>query len=292
MFINGVEIIDTFAEGFRFYGTRFIITAENLTWALEAGRKATGFATSIIACGCEGDIEGEVRDTPDGRPGVSVLLFASTAQELERQVFNRIGQCVMTCPTTACYNGLPEKNTITVGGKLRYFGDGWQSSKLFGQIRYWRIPVMDGEFLVEEKFGYTGEASTANFLILGEDKEGTLKAAQEAVKAIRNIPGVILPFPGGMTRSGSKVGSVYSFLKASTNTAYCPSLRGRLNTSLPPDVNCVLEIVVCGLNEEAVRKALKAGIPAACLPKIKAVTAGNYGGKLGDFKVYLHQLLN
>jgi len=291
MQINGVRIIDTYAEAFRLFGTRFIITAATKEWAMEAAGKATGFATSIIACGCEADVEGEVENTPDGRPGVAVLLFAADVQQLEQQVVDRVGQCVMTCPTAACFNGLVSPNTIMVGGKLRFFGDGWQCSKLLGEIRYWRIPVMEGEFLVEETFGYCREAADGNLLILGKDAKSTLGAARTAVEAMRQIPGVILPFPGGIVRSGSKVGSRYKFLKASTFTAFCPTLRGQVETLIPEGVNAVLEIVNCGLSMEAVRRSLTAGIIAACQPGVVEITAGNYGGKLGEFKIYLHELL-
>ena len=194
MQINGVRINDTYAEAFRLYGTRFIITAATREWALEAAQKAAGFATSIIACGCEADLEGELEDTPDGRPGVAVLLFAATAQQLESQVVDRVGQCVMTCPTTACFNGLASPHTINVGGKLRFFGDGWQSSKLIGSSRYWRIPVMDGEFLVEETFGYCTDACDGNLLIVGENSRDTLTAAEAAVKSMRQVPALSCPF--------------------------------------------------------------------------------------------------
>jgi formylmethanofuran--tetrahydromethanopterin N-formyltransferase len=291
MKINGVRIKDTYAEGFRLYGTRCIITAANLKWALEAARKATGFATSIIACDCEADLEGPFDTTPDGRPGVSILLFARTPAELEKQVVGRVGQCVMTCPTTACFNGYDSNNTLIVGGKLRYFGDGWQCSKLIGQARYWRIPVMDGEFLVEERFGYSPNSVTGNFLIMGENWHDALAAAEAAVNAIRMIPGIILPFPGGITRSGSKIGSRYNFLKASTNTSYCPTLRGTIASKLPDKANCALEIVLCGLNMEILKKAMRAGIIAACLPGVIEIAAGNYEGMLGEFTISLYKLL-
>jgi len=289
--IHGVEIEDTFAEAFGMWGARLIITAVNHKWAHEAASQMTGFATSIIACGCEAGIEAEAADTPDGRPGVSVLLFARTKDLLARQLADRIGQCVLTCPTTACFNGLMPAEPVAVGGRLRFFGDTFQRSKVVGGRRYWRIPVMEGEFLVEEKFGVQRAIGGGNILILGEDQPVTLHSAELAAEAMRRVPGVVLPFPGGLVRSGSKVGSRYKFLGASTNDAFCPSLRGSVSSALPEGVNSVLEIVLDGLEMDAIERATRAGILAACIPGIRKITAGNYGGRLGQFKIHLHKVL-
>jgi len=289
--INGVEIEDTYAEAFGVWGTRIIITAVNRKWAYEAATQMTGFATSVIACGCEAGIERELEQTPDGRPGVSVLLFARTVDLLARQLVDRIGQCVLTCATTACFSGLSAEEQVKVGGQLRYFGDGYQSSKVMGGRRYWRIPVMEGEFLVEDKFGVQRAIAGGNILILGRDQKIALEAAELAVDAMRRAPEVILPFPGGIVRSGSKVGSRYKFLGASTNEAYCPALRGIVSTSLPDGVNSVLEIVMDGLDLQAIEQATRAGILAACVPGIQAIAAGNYGGTLGKYKIHLHKVL-
>jgi formylmethanofuran--tetrahydromethanopterin N-formyltransferase len=289
--INQVEIEDTFAEAFGMWGTRVIITALNRKWAQEAALQMTGFATSIIACGCEAGIEAEVDRTPDGRPGVSVLLFARTKDLLASQLVNRIGQCVLTCPTTACFNGLASEEEVSTGSQLRFFGDGFQISKVIGGRRYWRIPVMEGEFLVEEKFGVQRAVGGGNILILGNDSLTTLQAAELAVDTMRKIPDIVMPFPGGLVRSGSKVGSRYKFLSASTNDAFCPSLRGQVSSALPEGVNSVLEIVIDGLNLQAVEQATRAGIHAACIQGILRISAGNYGGRLGQFKIYLHKVL-
>ena len=290
-FINGVEILDTFAEAFGMWGSRVIITAVNPKWAHEAAAKMTGFATSVIACRCEGGIEADLEQTPDGRPGVSVLLFAPTKDLLQRQLIDRIGQCVLTCATTACFNGLPSEEKVSVGGQLRFFGDTFQISKLIDGRRYWRIPVMEGEFLVEDKFGVQRAVAGGNILILGSSATVALEAAELAVEAMRRTHGIILPFPGGIVRSGSKVGSRYKFLKASTNDPFCPSLRGLVSSSLPEEVNSVYEIVIDGLDIGAVEQATRAGIYAACIPGIRRIAAGNYGGNLGKFKIHLHKVL-
>ena len=293
MQIQTTEILDTFAEAFEMWGTRVIITAETEKWAFAAARSMTGFATSVIGCRCEAGIEQLISedDTPDGRPGISVLLFAGSAKGVGNRLVERVGQCVMTCPTTACFNGLESAETVIVGGKLRYFGDGYQSSKLIGDQRLWRIPVMEGEFFVDESFGVQKSVGGGNFLLLGEDLSVTLKAAEEAVEAMQ-IEDIILPFPDGVVRSGSKPGSRYKALSASTNDAYCPSLRGAApKTELPESVTCVLEIVIDGLNEASVGESMKLGINAAARDGIVQITAGNYGGNLGQYHIHLHEIL-
>jgi len=294
MKIKSTEIVDTFAEAFKMSGSRIIITAESKQWAMAAAQSITGFATSVIGCKCEAGIEKELSsdDTPDNRPGVSVLIFAMDADGLGKRLMERIGQCVMTCPTTACFNGLESDTTAIVGGQLRYFGDGHQSSKVLGERRLWRIPVMDGEFVVDERFGIQDAVGGGNILILGKDQKTTLRAATAATKAMREIDGIILPFPNGVVRSGSKVGSKYKALIASSNDAYCPTLRAVTSESLvPKGVNCVLEIVIDGLNEEVVADAMHVGLHAATKPGIKQVSAGNYGGNLGQYHLHLHKIL-
>ena len=294
MKIKSTEIVDTFAEAFKMSGARVIITAATKQWAMAAAQSMTGFATSVIGCKCEAGIEKELsaEETPDNRPGISVLIFAMDADGLGKRLMERIGQCVMTCPTTACFNGLESDTTAIVGGQLRYFGDGHQISKVLGEQRLWRIPVMDGEFVVEERFGIQDAVGGGNILILGKDQKTSLRAATAATKAIHEIDGIILPFPAGVVRSGSKVGSKYKALIASSNDAYCPTLRTVTSESLVPDgANCVLEIVIDGLDEEAVTNAMRVGLHAAAKPGIKQLSAGNYGGNLGQYHLQLHKIL-
>jgi formylmethanofuran--tetrahydromethanopterin N-formyltransferase len=294
MLINGVTVVDTFAEAFAMWGARVLITAENEKWAAAAARSMTGFATSVIGCKCEAGIERVVPagETPDGRPGMLVLLFATSAEGVGKRLVERIGQCVMTCPTTACFNALAGESTVVVGGLLRYFGDGFQAAKLFDGRRFWRVPVMDGEFVVEERFGVQPAVGGGNLLLLGEDMSPTLAAAEAAVDAMRTVPGVILPFPDGVVRSGSKVGSRYKSVIASTNDAYCPTLRAVSKaTELGQEIGCVLEIVLDGLDLEAVREAMRRGLAAAAQPGILQISAGNYGGNLGQYKIELRSLL-
>ncbi|MGL4551762.1 MAG: formylmethanofuran--tetrahydromethanopterin N-formyltransferase [Gemmataceae bacterium] len=295
MTINSVEIEDTFAEAFPMTAARLIVTADTPGWARVAAREATGFAASVIGCDCEAGLERVVPadETPDGRPGVSLLFFAFSRDALQKAVINRVGQCVLTCATTACYNGLPvdPARSIKVGGNLRFFGDGWQFSKKLDGRRYWRIPVMDGEFVCEDAFGTVKGVAGGNFLILGRTRAAALAAAEAAAEAIGRVPGVILPFPGGLVRSGSKVGSRYPKLKASTNDAYCPTLRGQVTTALPEGVNAVYELVIDGVDLAAVEAATRAGVRAACREGVVRISAGNYGGTLGPFHLKLHSLV-
>jgi formylmethanofuran--tetrahydromethanopterin N-formyltransferase len=293
--INDIPIEDTFAEAFPMTAVRLIITAQTPGWAQTAGQVVTGFASSVIGCDVEAAIERALNEdeTVDGRPGVSVLFFGFSRDALQKAAVNRVGQCILTCPTTACYNGLPivKGKTIKIGGNLRFFGDGFQFSKKLEGRRYWRLPVMDGEFVCEDVFGTVKGVGGGNFLILAASQDEGLTAAESAVAAIRKIPGVILPFPGGIVRSGSKIGSRYKKLKASTNDAYCPTLRGLVKTALPDGVNAVYELVFDGVDQNAVEEATRVGVRAACVPGVIRITAGNYGGNLGPVHLYLHKLL-
>ena len=295
---GGVQIDDTFAEAFPMKATRLLITAHTMTWARHAAVAATGFATSVIGCGCEAGIEAELppEQTPDGRPGLSVLLFAMSGKELIKQIERRVGQCVLTCPTTAVFAGLDDGEAVALGKNLRFFGDGWQQSKLINGRRYWRIPVMDGEFVAQETTAIVKAVGGGNLLLLARDTDAALAVAEAAVAAMRRLPGVVLPFPGGVVRSGSKVGSKYAALNASTNDAFCPGLLGLVpHSALTPETRCVLEIVIDGLTEADVAQAMRVGMQAAIHiglgGGLQRISAGNYGGKLGPYHFHLRKIL-
>ncbi len=297
MRVRGVLIEDTFAEAFGMRAVRLIITGRTARWAREAAIKLTGFATSVIACKCEAAIERELppAETPDARPGVSILFFTMDMESLGKRLTERIGQTVLTCPTVSCFDGLPDSpDRIPAGRALRVFGDRLQISKVIGGQRYWRVPVMEGEALLQESFGVQKKGvGGGNFLILAESADRALAAAEAAVDAIHGMPGVILPFPGGIVRSGSKVGARgYKGMIASTNDAYCPTVRPLTASALPDDVNSVLEIVLDGLDAPSVSKAMRVGIDAACGPGIRAISAGNYGGKLGPYHFHLREIMS
>jgi formylmethanofuran--tetrahydromethanopterin N-formyltransferase len=294
--VDGVAIEDTFAEAFGMRATRLVVTADSAGWAKIAAETATGFATSIIACGVEAGIERvlDPAETPDGRPGIAILLFAINREALAKAVRDRVGQCILTCPGTACYAGIADGEPLPMGRVLRYFGDGLQAAKRLAGRRFWRIPVMDGEFLCEDTVGQRKAVGGGNFLIVGRGRAAVLAAAERAVAAMRKLPDIIMPFPGGIVRSGSKLGSRYKGLNASSNLPYCPTVRGVVATALPEAADAVLEIVIDGLSEGAIAKAMAAGIRAACADSngsILRISAGNYGGKLGAFHFHLHKLL-
>ena len=292
--------------------SRIIVTACNQRWIDAAIVEFCGYGSSVIGCDAEVGLEKHVpkTETMDGRPGASLLVFGFSKDAVQTAITNRTGQCLMTCPTTAVFNGLtegeydsqhpvaeesesiPNVETIPLGRHLRFFGDGYQKSKLVGERKFWRIPVMDGEFVVEDSIGVAPGVAGGNFLILATDQTSGLCAAENAVDAIMGLANVITPFPGGVVRSGSKVGSRYAALKASTSDAFCPTLRGRVETALPENVNCVYEIVIDGTDFVSVAAATRIGILAAAGPGVVSISAGNYGGKLGKHHFHLKDMLD
>jgi formylmethanofuran--tetrahydromethanopterin N-formyltransferase len=293
-----LKISDTFAEMFPMWAGRVLITADNEKWALTAVQVATGLATSVIMSPAEAGIEGFVPadKTPDGRPGVVIQIYNRNRFELKKQMILRVGQCIMTCPTTSAFDAmLNAKRRLKVGRSLRLFGDGFQRKGMVGERKVWKIPVMEGDFIVEDTFGAAETVAGGNFLILAKDKASGLEAAEQAVNAIKTNAGdVIMPFPGGICRSGSKAGSLKYKLIASTNHPFCPRLRTLVNDSqVPEGVNCVYEIVINGLTVEAVKKAMGEGIRACVgIPGVVRITAGNYGGKIGPYKAFLKEVLS
>lgn len=297
---NGVEIEDTYCEAFGNYFARVIVTAEDKNWLDICAQEATGYGTSTIHCDSEAarDVYISPDDTPDGRVGAALMFFVGDKKKMGKVLLGRIGQCVLTCPTTACFDGMetsldPEKEfEVKSGYNLKFFGDKFEE-KIDDPVEGWKIPVMDGEFIVESKFRVGKGIAGGNFLIIGENQSATLKAARKSVEAIKDIPNVIAPFPGGVARSGSKVGSKYDFLGASTNDPLCPTLKDKIdNSQLKEGENCVYEVILDGATENAIKSAIKHGIQAAIeVAGIKRISAGNYGGKLGKYQYNLHDLL-
>lgn len=294
---NGIAIDNTFAEAFGMSASGVVVTADSPKWARQAAITMSGFGTSVIGCGAECGIDHEVAPeaTPDGRPGVRVLVFGFAPELVAEQLKNRVGQCVLTSPGSACFNGLDSARRISLSAGPRFFGDGWQTARKLGESRYWRVPVMDGEFVIEDKAGVSTDAvGGGNILVIGRDRVGVLETCELAVAAIANVPNVITPFPGGIVRSGSKVGSKYG-APASTNDAFCPTLRGAVNSNLSADDKCVLEIVIDGLTAEAVGNAMRAGIKAVLdvgpQRNVTRMSAGNYGGNLGQHHYHLKDYL-
>jgi len=293
--LGSTFVDDTFAEAFGMSYTRLLVTAHDEYWLDAAAREVTGYSSSVIACDAEAGVERRLarETTPDGRPGAAILIFGFSQDALAKAVPNRTGQCLMTCPSTAVYDGLPAaEKRIALGKHLRFFGDGYQKSKQVDGRRYWRVPVMDGEFLVQEDLGVAKGVGGGNVIIQSLTKEAGLAAARRAVEAISSLEGVITPFPGGVARSGSKVGSRYKGLPASTSDPFCPTLRGRVESKLHSEANCAYEVVIDGVSQQAVGAAMAAAMRAAAGDEVVAISAGNYGGKLGKFHFHLRQLLS
>lgn len=291
--VNGVEVEDTFAEAFPMVGTRILITARDEYWATTAAQVATGFASSIIMSPAEAGVERLLspKETPDGRPGAFIHIYHNTVPELKFQVLARLGQCILTCPTTAAFDGIPQaKRKMHIGSAVGKFGDGFEVvEEAYGRKLY-RIPVMQGWFLVEDTLGVVKGVAGGNLIVMGDSEDSALKGAMMAIETIRKTcKNVVMPFPGGIVRSGSKVGSLkYPKLPASTNHLFCPAIRDKVpDSKVPPEVKSILEIVINGLNAESVKVAQGVGILAAAkVPGVKKITAVNFGGKLGPFKIF------
>jgi formylmethanofuran--tetrahydromethanopterin N-formyltransferase len=292
---DDVLIEDTFAEGFDVYAVSILITAAQKGLAEIAAIDATGFATSLIGCSTEAGIDYRVspQKSPDGRPGVAIMLVHPDKKQLKESAIERLAESVLTCPTTRVFNGLPgapEK----ISTKLHFFGDGFEYETKIRDRNVWAIPCMGGEFFIEEEIGIFRGVAGGNFFIMGVTQATALTAAKVAVESVQEIEGAICSFPGGVVASGSKIGSLkYKFMKATTNHLYCPSLRDRIPDSrVPEGVHAIYEIVIDGISYDVVKRAMHDGIHAACsVNGVVKIGAGNYGGKLGPHKFFLRDIV-
>ncbi len=299
MHLGPTEILDTYAEAFGARYTRLIVSAADEYWLEAALGSLTGYGTSVIGCDAEAGVERRLprAESPDGRPAAAVLLFGFTAETVAQAAQHRVAQCVLTCPTTACFNGLSEvEETYSLGKYLRYFGDGFEEQGAMGgglsPRQVWRIPVMDGQFVVEATAGIAKGVAGGNVILHAASHDAALAAARRAAGAVAEARGVIGPFPGGVCRSGSKVGSKYKALVASTADAYCPTLRDRVESQLVSGAQCAYEIVIDGVSQAAVADAMRATIEASAGEGVLAIGAGNYGGKLGKYPIRLRELFH
>jgi len=294
--INGTTILDTFAEAFPVWLSRVIITASTPEWAYKAAVEATGFATSRIGCPCEAGIERSLSpaETPDGRPGIAVLI-CTEKKNMRASVTGRIAQCILPAPTASAFDGFPDA-AFRFYTRMHYFGDRYEVRCMIGGRKCWKIPVMEGEYVGEERFGTVKGIAGGNFLVMGKDQQSALAGAEAAVGKITGMPGVITSFAGGIVASGSKVGCInYRFpMPASTNHAWCPTLKDRVPGSLVPDgVASVYEIVLNGIDEPTIRDAMRTGIMAAAeTGTILSIGASNFEGKLGQYRFHLHGLFS
>ncbi len=296
------EIEDTYAEAFRSIYAEVLVTASNRRWLDHAVQAATGHASSSILCDCEAGLDRAVGPggdesfvTPDGRPGAILQFHVPRFKKdreaiLERVLLARLSQNVLTCPTTACFSLQATESFFRLGRKIALFGDGHQfRAERFGR-KVWVLPIMMGEFVMDRRFGFRDGLMGGNLWFLSESVDAALEAAERAVAAASRVPGVILPFPGGVASSGSKAGSAYSFLIASTNHPFCPTLRDKLGDAsrVPPGVQSISEIIINGYDLDTVARATQAAIQASQhTPGLVRISAGNYGGRLGKNFVYL-----
>ena len=296
MEISGAVILDTFAEAFPTWISRILVTAETRQWALSAATEATGFATSKIFCPCEAGIERPLSpsETPDGRPGYAILV-CTEKKAMKAEVAARVSQCILPVPTASAFDGLPDARDRFFT-RMHYFGDTWEERCIVGGRTCWKIPVMEGWYVGEERFGLVKGIAGGNFLVMAKDRSAALFGAEAAAEKIAGTPGVIMSFAGGIVGSGSKVGCKnYRFpMPASTNHRWCPALKGTIPDSLVPEgVNAVYEIVINGMNEATVAGAMREGIrAAAATKKILFIGASNFDGKLGQYRIPLQKLFS
>lgn len=297
-----VEIEDTYAEAFRSIYAEVLVTARDRKWLQHAIDAATGHASSSIFCDCEAGLDrfvgpggDESFATPDGRPG-AILQFhvprfwKERETRLEKVLLHRLSQNVLTCPTTACFNLLDTEPYFKLGRKIAFFGDGHQFRATRHGRKVWVLPLMGGEFIIDRRFGFRDGIMGGNLWYFGETVDAALEATERGVAAAAKVPGVIMPFPGGIAGSGSKAGSAYKFLFASTNHPFCPTLRDKLGdqSQVPANVASIQEIIFNGHDLATVSAATQAAITAALdTPGLIKISAGNYGGRLGKAWVWL-----
>lgn len=295
---------DTYAEAFRSIYAEILITARDLTWVQHAVHAVTGNASSTIMCDCEAGVDRfvgpgtgdfEAYPTPDGRPGAIVQFHIprfrkDRLEALEQSTLQRVSQNVLTCPTASCFNLIDSEKYFHLGRKVAYFGDGFQKRiERYGRKMWW-IPTLGGEFVLDRRLGYADGLMGGNLWFFGENVDAALDAAMLGVNAVRQCPGVITTFPGGIAGSGSKAGSRYKFSIASTYENFCPQLRDtpEAHVQLPPGVQSVMEIIMNGHNLQAIHDATQAAIRASVnATGLHSISAGNYGGRLGKSFIYL-----
>jgi formylmethanofuran--tetrahydromethanopterin N-formyltransferase len=302
--VHRAIIDDTYAEAFRSIYAEVLITARDRTWLQHAVNAATGHASSTILCDCEAGLDrfvgpggDESFATPDGRPGAIVQFHIPRFRKdrepaLEKALLARISQNVLTCPTTACFNLIDSDPYFKLGRKIALFGDGHQFRDVRFGRRVWVVPIMAGEFVLDRRFGFRDGIMGGNLWFMGETADAALLAAERSLRSVQETPGVIAPFPGGIAASGSKAGSRYSFLFASTNHPFCPTLRDKLGaeSQVPQSVASITEIIINGYDLETVTQATRAAIDAAIdAPGLLRISAGNYGGRLGKNFIYLRR---
>ena len=302
---------DTYAEAFRSIYGEILLTARDEKWLRHCVNAITGHSSSTILCDCEagvaqwigldgpGSRSSTPLSTPDGRVGAVIQFHVprfrkDRREHLEQVMLARISQNALTCPTIRCFNRLETDDYFKLGRKIAFFGDHHQ----FRDTRFgkpgWVIPTLGGEFFLSRRFGFQDGVMGGNLWFFGATDDAALEAAEKAAIAAEATPDTILPFPGGVAASGSKAGSSYKFLIASTYAEYCPTLKAKLGAAskVPDGVVSIQEIIINGQDQNSLNVATAAAIRAAAdTPNLLRISAGNYGGRLGKTFVHLHEVL-
>jgi formylmethanofuran--tetrahydromethanopterin N-formyltransferase len=300
--VRKAEIEDTYAEAFEGIFCRVIVTADDEETLRRAAEDATA-TPSIVIGRVEGGIEKWLseKQTPDKRKGAMLQFwggidpkkpFSDSLKKFEIELSYRIRQDILVKPFTAIFDASPNaEGKIDMMERVGHCGDGYEWTEKRCGREVIVVPIMVPDFIIERLLGYARGVMGANFWIMCKTKEALKEAGEKALEAIRKIDGVITPF--NVCSAGSKPETRFPLIGPTTNHPYCPSLKKKLGklSKVPEGVNYIPEIVINGVSLQAVKEAMKAGIEAVLgVDGVVKVSAGNYGGKLGDYKIYLREL--
>lgn len=297
------RIEDTYAEAFDGMYCRLMITADDNETLVRAAEDATATPSGVIGR-LDNGIEKYVspRQTPDKRKGVILQFWKGidekkplqdTISRFEKELSYRIRQDILVKPFTAVYDALETKpdGKFDMMERVGHCGDGYEWEKNLHGRSMIVVPIMVPDFEIEHYVGYARGIAGGNFWIMCNSRRAVKQAGTRALEAIHKVKGVITPFD--VCSAGSKTETRFPLIGPTTNHPYCPSLKGKLQaeSSVPEGVKFIPEIVINGTTIENMKKAMKAGIEAALsVQGVTEVSAGNYGGKLGRHKIYLHEL--
>ena len=296
-------IQDTFAEAFDGLYVRIMVTADDEETLRKAAEDATATPSAVI-----GRLEGGVekwlsgKETPDKRRGAILQLWKglekgkpleSVVERFEKELSYRIRQDILVKPFTSVFDALSVKpeDRMDMMERVGHCGDGFEWEKQLYGRRMIVVPVMVPDFLIERYVGYARGVSGGNFWMMCRTKKAVSEAGKAALEAIGKVEGVITPFD--VCSAGSKTETKFPLIGPTTNHPYCPSLREKLGReSLVPDgINYIPEIVISGVSMRAVKDAMKVGIEASLtVDGVVKVSAGNYEGKMGEYKIHLREL--
>jgi formylmethanofuran--tetrahydromethanopterin N-formyltransferase len=297
-----IEIEDTYAEAFTGIFCRLIVTADDAQTLRSAAEDSTA-TPSVVIGRVEGGIEKWLseKETPDQRKG-AILQFwggidrkaslADSLKKFETELSYRIRQDILVKPFTAVFDALPNaEGKLDVMTRVGHCGDGYEWIEKRHGREVIVVPIMVPDFIIERYLGYAHGVMGANFWVMCKTKMALKKAGEKALEAIHKVNGVVTPFD--VCSAGSKPETRFPWIGPTTNHPYCPSLKQRLGkvSMVPEGVRYIPEIVINGISMEAVKDAMKAGIEVVLtVDGVVRISAGNYGGKLGEFKIYLREL--